>query len=93
MEKKIDYKIIIDLTPLTIPYDSRLEAIKYQDGTWQFIQIYKTNPEFDILSKTPKTTQETLDFLHKLNDKIILERQGLEKLENNLEFLADAVKR
>ncbi len=93
MARKMDYKIIIDLTPLTIPYSSTLEAIKYQDGTWQFIQIYRTNPKLDYLPNSPLNTQETLDFFQKIKEQINLERKDLEKLESNLEFLANAIER
>ena len=60
---------------ILIPYI--LEAIKYQDGSWQFIQIYKTNPKLDYLPKTPRNTQETLDFFQKIKDQINFERKDL----------------
>ncbi len=91
VEEKIDYKILADLTPLTQPYCSCLEAIKYVDGKWQLIET-KNNYLVLGTDKSPRNTQETLAYLEKLKQKIKDEQKNIERVESQLEFILTKIK-
>ncbi|MBI5066032.1 hypothetical protein HZA97_07380 [Candidatus Woesearchaeota archaeon] len=86
MEEKIDYKILADLTPLTLPYCSSLEAIKYENGKWRLSEVVKS---YSVLgtAKSPRNTQETLAYLEKLRQKVKEEQKNIERAESQLEFM------
>lgn len=91
-KKPTDYKIILDLSLLTTPYHSKLEAIKYQDGTWKLRYLYRTNPDFDNFNKTPRNTRETLDYLESLMKRVMLVKREFKNLYNNLELIKEKIK-
>lgn len=91
MEEKIDYKLLADLTPLTLPYFSGLDAIKYENGEWKLIETAKS---YSVLGtdKSPRNTQETLAYLEKLKQKIKDEQKNIERVESQLEFILTKIK-
>ncbi|PIN80513.1 hypothetical protein COV11_03840 [Candidatus Woesearchaeota archaeon CG10_big_fil_rev_8_21_14_0_10_30_7] len=85
-----DYRLIIDLSVISNPYDSRLEATKHLDGNWQLEIIYKPKKESEINATLNSTPSKILE---ELNKKIQDNNRGIEKLKDNLEFLIQQLNR